>query len=265
MRRPNGGWLAAPLLLLATGCGIGDASATPPPTSLTPPPALVAERASNAEQSPDVVAAPDALRVLVVAVDGAETAGLDAAITTLLGRPGLDVVAVAPGIDAAGELATMSGFPVRALRGGIGDILDGTDGLDDRPHLVVVGITTADVVGASMLHSSAAGVVAEASAHGVPSLVVGGSGNDVDYAAAALQLGELFDFDLDRVLSDDVGWVLAVPSCTRGMVRERLDVDRSIVTTAGAVDCLATDPLPPSDDVEAHERGFATLSRVIPD
>lgn len=260
MRRLHGGWLAAPLLLLATGCGSSGADAAPP-TSLTPPPALVAER-EVAGDNASVAPAREGLRVLVVAVEGANAAGLDAAVTALLGRPELNVVAVAPGVDATREHHTMSGFPVRGLSGGIEHILDGTDGLDQRPDLVVIGITSSSVVGASVRSSTAASVADLAHRRGVASMVVGGDGSDVDYAAAALQLSELFDFELDQILDGGAPWVLAVPSCAGGTVRERLRLPLGDTAAAGPVDCLDDQPLAPVDAAEAHARGHATLSQL---
>lgn len=259
MRRLHGGWLAAPLLLLATGCGTSGADAAPP-TSLTPPPALVAERAVEGEVA-SVAPSGEGLRVLVVAVDGANAPGLDAAVTALLGRPELNVVAVAPGVDATRDHRTMSGFPVRGLSGGIEHILDGNDGLDERPDLVVIGITSASVVGASVRSSAAASVAELAQSRGVPSMVVGGDGGDVDYAAAALQLSELFDFELDQILEGDAPWVLAVPRCAGGTVRERLRLPLGDTGVNGPVDCLDDQPLAPGDASEAHARGHATLSQ----
>lgn len=273
MRRLHGGWLAAPLLLLATGCGAGGSDASGDRTAATeiePAPALVVERDVDAPAAVETAPAiATDLRVLVVGVDVPGAPGLDAAVTTLLSRPHTAVVAavagdVAPAQAAAdADATTMSGYPVRVLRGGIGDIVAGSDGLDARPDLVVVGISADDAVGTAVADSAAAAVARDAEAAGVPVIIVAAGGAEPDFAAAALELDALLDLDLDRLLLGGDALVLAVPSCESGMVRGRAEVSIGTAAPPAAVDCTPTDTAPlgrNADDVTAYGAGFATLA-----
>lgn len=264
MRRLHRGWLAAPLLLLATGCGTGGTDAATPAEVLTPPPALVvAQDASDpiVANRPDPVrqTGADLLTVLVVGIDGARAPGLDAAITTLLGRPATELVVVAS-TDRPGAETTMSGFPVRRLQE-IDAVLAGTAGVR-RPDIVVIGITETSVIGPHGRTTPAAAAARLASAAGIPSLVITTDAREPDFAAAALQLSELFDYQLDRLLIEPSAWALAVPTCPTGLVRGRIEVPVAREPRAVEVDCVTNEPEAPRDDLDAHAQGFVTMTEL---
>lgn len=275
MRRLRGGWLAA-LLAVVSACsadGMPDRAA-PADTLPAKPELAVASRAVL--PPPD---APDSFTVLVTSDEGVDAAGLDAAVSALLGRPGLEIVVVAPArsgrtltgstsVPALEAAATLSGFPAESVDGTPVDAVVAalTQGAA-VPDLVVVGLRSGQTLGRDVDRSGGVAAAQAAAALGVPALVVNAEVvPQVDLAAAALQLTDLFDHELELLIDRPATtWNLNVPTCTRGMLRGRVLVGAARVGHDGALvrsDCTAPATTPHRTDVEAFAQGFATLVEV---
>lgn len=228
---------------------------------LTPPPALVVSSqgaaAPIAADRPDPGGRPsaDVLTVLVLGVDGADAPGLDAAVITLLGRPDVELV-----VAAADGATTMSGFPVRGLHD-LDAVLTGASDVR-TPDLVLIGITEEPVTGSDGNASPAVAAARLAIQAGIPVLVITADGREPDFAAAALQLTELFDLELDRLLAEPAAWALAIPTCPAGLVRGRIEVPVAREHRPVHVDCVTVEPEAPRDHLEAHAQGFVTMTEL---
>lgn len=198
------------------------------------------------------------LTVLVTHPAGVADPGLDALVGALAQRPDLRVVVVAPG-EAASQVTTMSGFPALAAPGTAADAIGAAlAGPAADAGLVVVGIEVRPGVGGP------AGDAGVAVAHGVPAMVVAvEAGAAPDHAAAALQLLEVLDLELDQLLGDPPAvHRLAIPSCQDGMLRGRLAVPAApAADPAVRSDCTSA-VRAPETETEAFSAGWATLTRL---
>ena len=185
--------------------------------------------------------------------------GLDAAAAALAQRPDIRVVIATAGSPDAGA-STMSGFPVTTVdASGSGIVVGAIEATGVRPDLVVVGIDSAPAVdGPDPI--GAAAVAAD-----IPALVVQAEvGDVVDHAAAAMQLLEVLDLELDALLDEPAGvHRLTVPSCRAGTLRGRVSVRaRAAGETLVASDCTTADRSEPADEVTAVRTGYAALTRL---
>lgn len=275
MRRLLGGWLAA-LLVVVPACSADQAPERAVPSDTLPakPELAVASRAIT----PSTVDG-ETFTVLVTSDEGIGAAGLDAAVSTLVGRPGVEVVVVAPsasGRSATGTTGerdlvtsmTIGGYPAQVVHGTPVDAIHAA--LDQRsspPDLVVVGVRTGQTFGSELERSGGVAAARAAADRGVPALVVNAEvAPQVDLAAATIQLTELFDLGLDALV-DGAGsaWNLNVPTCMRGMLRGRVEAPvagREVGDELVRSDCTAAETLPHRSDADAFRQGFATLAEL---
>jgi hypothetical protein len=262
MRFRLGGWTVAVVLVLS-GCGVDDGSEHPSPVAGTAATELAQpELVSARDTLPPAPPSPPSTTSLTVVLthDGeAGDPGLDAAAGALAQRPDIRVVIAVPGAPATGA-TTMSGLPVTPVDAGGSALVDAaTAAAGVEPDLVVVGIRTTSELGGSEPIASAAAT------QGIPALVVEVEDGDiVDLAAAAMQLLEVLDLELDALLDEPAAvHRLTVPSCRDGSLRGRLDVRATPETRMlTASDCLSTDRTVPGDEQAAVGTGHASLARL---
>lgn len=256
MRFRLGGWAVAAVLVL-TGCGVDGGSrdaSTERSGSRTelPRPELVSARDTLPPAPPSTTA----LTILLAHHGDATDPGLDAAAGALAQRPDVRVVIVAGGTAER----TMSGFPVTTVQGGPADEIGAAvEAAGVQPDLVVVGIARTSALG------GVEPLAAAAAERGIPALVVDvEEGDVVDHAAAAMQLLEVLDLELDRLLDEPASvHRLTVPSCRAGSLRGRLDVRATAPSTAlVASECTSPDRSVPDDELAAVTAGYASLARL---
>jgi hypothetical protein len=249
--RTRFGGLAAALALGLGACGSGTTTDDAAPVDPGGEAALPADLVSARDTLPPAPATADALTIVLTHPGGPLDPGLDAAAAALAQRPDVHVV-----IAVAGEpgSATMSGFPVAVTGATAVDAVAAALDADPDTDLVVVGISGGHGIGTTSAEADAA------AAREVPALVVGsGPGPEPDLAAATMQLLEVLDLDLDRILTGDVHR-LAVPSCDHGMLRGRLTARPATAAPEDLrADCTAT-VVPGSAEAEAFGAGYATLA-----
>ena len=256
MRFRLGGWAVAGVLVL-TGCGVdGGTDPSSPADGAAPATELAEPELVSARDTlpPAPTSSTTSLTVLLTHDGEAGDPGLDAAAQALAQRPDFRVVIAVPGAPATAT--TMSGFPVEAVDAG-GSALAAVAGVE--PDLVIVGIRPTAELGGSEPTASAA------AAQGIPALVVEVEDGDVvDLAAAAMQLLEVLDLELETLLDEPAAvHRLTVPSCRAGSLRGRLDVRATPETRVlTASDCLSTDRTEPDDEQAAVGTGHASLARL---
>ncbi|MCO8128093.1 hypothetical protein NHL50_12840 [Acidimicrobiia bacterium EGI L10123] len=251
------GGCAVALVLVLSACGVGSGSDSAAPDVAAAETMELVELASARDTLPPAPHAATSLTVLLTHSGGAADPGLDAAAAALAQRPDIRVAIAAAGTSSDGGI-TMSGFPVTGVNGT--DLVASSIAATGHvPELVVVGIDRTDTPGA------AEAIAAAAADAGVPALVVVVEGGDqVDHAAAAMQLLEVLDLELDALLDEPAAvHRLVVPSCRSGSLRGRLVV-RPTPTAAplGPSDCTSADRSVPDDEASAVGAGYASLSRL---
>lgn len=251
------GGFAVALVLVLGACGSDGGPEAGAPTPERP--ALPSGDLSSVRDTlpPPPVDGAD-LTVLVTHPSGVADPGLDALVGALAQRPDLRVVVVAPG-EAASQVTTMSGFPALASPGTAADaIAAALAGPAADADLVVVGIEVRAGVGGPP------GDAGAAVAHGLPALVVAVEAADApDHAAAALQLLEVLDLELDQLLGDPPAvHRLAVPSCRDGMLRGRLALAPAAAAEPEVRSDCASTAVAPETEAEAFAAGWATLTRL---
>ena len=251
------GGCAVALVLVLSACGEDGASDSAVPGGAATEPIAVAELASARDTLPPAPHTATTLTVLLTHDGAAEDPGLDAAAAALAQRPD---IAVTVAIAGEGVATTMSGFPVAGVAASPASfVADAIAATGVAPDLVVVGIGPASEVG------TGDPLARSAVAAGVPALVVGaGQGDQVDHAAAAMQLLEVLDLELAGLLDEPAGiHRLTVPSCGAGSLRGRLDVSAAPSgTRVPPAECTVADRLVPDDEVTALVAGYASLVRV---
>lgn len=260
MRFRLGGWAVAGALVLS-GCGVDEGREHASPGAGAAgaielaQPALVSARDTLPPAPPSTTS----LTVLLTHDGEAGDPGLDAAAGALAQRPDIRVVIAVPGAPGTGS-TTMSGLPVTGVDAG-GSALVGaaTTAAGVEPDLVIVGITPTTELGGSEPTAAAA------AAQGIPAVVVEVEDGDVvDLAAAAMQLLEVLDLELDALLDEPAAvHRLTVPSCRAGSLRGRLHVRATpqarLLTPS---DCLSSERATPDDEQGAVGTGHASLSRL---
>jgi hypothetical protein len=253
------GGCAVALVLVLSACGVDSDSDSAAPGAARAETVELAELASARDTLPPAPHTATSLTVLLTHAGGAADPGLDAAAAALAQRPDIRVAVATAGTPADGAV-TMSGFPVTTVDADGADLVAATIATTgDVPELVVVGIDRTDAPG------DAEAIAAAAADAGVPALVVAVEGGDqVDHAAAAMQLLEVLDLELDALLDEPAAvHRLTVPSCRSGSLRGRLVVRATPATTPlGPSDCTSTDRSVPEDEPSAVGAGYASLSRL---
>lgn len=241
--------LAVAAALGASACGSGGTDIAAPPLDPEPPAVVDSELASARDTLPPAPATSAALTVVLTHPDGAASAGLDAAASALAQRPDIEVVvAVAEGTGDA----TMSGFDIDVTAPSAAEAVAAAVA-DRSAELVVVGIVDG--------HGAGTPAPAVVDGAGEVATLVVGAGPLPDHAAATMQLLEVLDLELDRLLDGAAVHRLAVPSCQGGMLRGRLATRPGPLATVWQPDCTSTvDPADEEADAFAH--GYATLTRL---
>lgn len=256
--RPGG--CAVALVLLLSACGADEPSdGAAPDGSGEASAVVVADLASARDELPPAPHAATALTVLLVHGGTADDPGLDAAAGALAQRPDIAVTVAIPGTDAGAD-TTMSGFPVARVASTPSELVtDAVAATGVEPDLVVVGIQrVTDVGGTEVLARSATAI-------GVPALVVGAADADqVDHAAAAMQLLDVLDLELGALLDEPAGVIrLTVPSCGQGSLRGRLRVRAAPAPTPlDPAQCTLAARSAPTDEVGALAAGYAALVQL---
>lgn len=247
------GGCAVALVLVLSACGVDSGPDGAAPDAAAVETVELAELASARDTLPPAPHIATSLTVLLTHAGGADDPGIDAAAAALAQRPDIRVA-----IAAAGGAVTMSGFPVTAVDGT--DLVASTIAATGHvPELVVVGIDRTDAP------AEAEAIAAAAADAGVPALVVEVEGGDqVDHAAAAMQLLEVLDLELDALLDEPAAvHRLIVPSCGSGSLRGRLVVRPAPADVPlGPSACTSTDRSVPDDEASAVGTGYASLSRL---
>ena len=273
MRQLARGVLAA-LVLMVAACGDGndDAAATAT-ASARPVPATDLAASSRPGARTTVVGQGGSFTIAVTSPEGIDAAGLDAAVSVLMGRPDTNVAVVAPATDVRADPegrspttvapvdgTTMTGTPASVVNGTMLDAVDSLLVGSARPDLVVIGLTD------DRADTSAAIVAARAvAAAGLPVIVVSVGGDDPDLAGAALLLASIADYELDALLDEPAVHVLTVPACDAGFVRGPVFVDTAPSDSAPpSPDCTSPDVGPFDDEHEAWSAGHATVATRNP-
>lgn len=252
MRLRYGGLVVA----LALGMGACGADGAGPGASADPaerPGPVGLEMVSARDTLRPAPGTAGALTVLLTHPGGVRDPGLDAAASALAQRPDIHVAIAVAGEPGA---TTMSGFPVSATGATAAAAVDAAlaADADGETDLVVVGIGGDHGIGTPAAEAEAA------ARHDVPTLVVG-SGDQPDLAAATMQLLDVLDLELDRLLAGGVHR-LAVPGCEHGMLRGRLATRPAATPPADLrADCTST-VVPAATEPEAYAAGYATLTRL---
>lgn len=260
MRFRLGGWAVA-LGLVLSSCGVDRSPDHASPGAGSEPRSELAgtELVSARDTLPPAPSSATALTVLLTHAGDATDPGLDAAAGALAQRPDVRVVIAVAGA-APGEATTMSGLPVVVVdTGDAGLVAAAVADAGVRPDLVVVGIAGRSALGGSEP------IAVAAAAAGIPALVVEAEGGDaVDHAAAAMQLLEVLDLELDALLDEPAAvHRLTVPSCRSGSLRGRLAVQPAPgPSPLVASDCTSPDRTVPEDELDAVGAGYAALARL---
>lgn len=276
-------WLLALLLasaVLVAACGSDDSSDADDATG--------SEQVddSSAESTVPADASAEVLRIMVSNDDGVTAPGLDALVNALIELPDTEVEVVAPLENQSGtgsntsrttlealDAETASGVPALAVPGFPADTVVWAiddEGLDELPHVVIVGINKGQNIGEFSTISGTVGAAKAAAQRGVPALAAsqGGLIEDGDYPSGVSYvlgwLGEQRADLLDGSAAVEVT-SLNIPTCTTGEIRGLLvlptaesNADREVLES----NCESTLENP-VDDVEGFVNGFVTQS-VIP-
>jgi 5'-nucleotidase len=226
------------------------------------------------------------LHVVVTNDDGVGAAGIDAIVEALRRKPGIRVSVVAPATNRSGSggsttpgpltwkrTTTASGHPAVAVDGFPADTVRvALDDLHLDPDLVVSGINEGQNIGPLAAISGTVGAARAAFARGIPALAVSqGIGTPPAYANGvrrALSWIRVHRHDLERDRDDalDDSATLNIPTCTVGRVRGVVEVPTAVA--ANGRDLLHSDCTSRqrkfTDDVDAFNNGFATLSPLLP-
>lgn len=252
MRLRLGGLVVA-LALGASACGSDGGTDAAPAAAAASGAELVADLVSARDTLPPAPPSASALTVVLTHPGGATDPGLDAAAAALAQRPDIDVVIAAPA--GTGE-QTMSGFPVDVVGATAADAVAAAIDEVGEADLVVVGIHDGHGIGAPSPEAYAA------TERDVAALVVGAEhGDPPDLAAAAMQVLEVLDLELESLLPGDAHR-LTVPSCAQGMLRGRRTTRTGDAPAPELrADCTSDDT--PSDrEADAFALGYATLTRL---
>jgi 5'-nucleotidase len=230
------------------------------------------------------------LTVMVTNDDGVGAPGIDAVVQALRSLPHTTVTVVAPldnqsgtgGKTSTGTLVTSSartasGYPATAVHGYPADTVTWaiTDhGLATRPDLVVSGINYGQNIGPLADISGTVGAARAAVTQGIPSLAASqGIDNSLSprFAEAVPLVKAWVTAHRAALIAHSYGTAplqgnLNVPTCPTGSARGPVTTVMAATGDAAAtttVNCASTSTTY-SNDIEAFEVGFATLTPLYP-
>ncbi len=253
-------------------------------------PVLAGCGASSTAATTTTVPAAAPLTIMVTNDDGVGAPGIDAVVQGLRALEDTRVTVVAPATNQSGTggrtspgtlvtsaATTASGYRATAVHGYPADtvlwaVRDHV--LATRPDLVVSGINFGQNIGPLAALSGTVGAAREAVALGIPALAASqgvDDGSGPDFAEAVPLVERWVTEHRAELLSHSYGATpiqanLNVPTCTPPPVRGTVTTvmaaggDAAATTT---VDCSSTSTTY-SDDLEAFEIGFATITPLYP-
>jgi 5'-nucleotidase len=225
------------------------------------------------------------LRILVSNDDGYAAAGIDAVVEALRVLPGVTVTVVAPATNqsGAGEKTTdgpltatseetASGYPATAVVGYPADsIIYALRDMHLNPDVVVTGLNAGQNMGPLVNVSGTVGAARRAARYAIPSVATsqgfGSGGVPEDYPSGVVAvLAWVRDFRLGRAGPPFQQVAnINIPTCAPGSsVRGTVVVpvaDDLAGRPYGPGDCTSTQTNP-TDDIDAFNWGYATLSDV---
>jgi 5'-nucleotidase len=270
--------MAAAVVLCVGGIITACSSSTPGPSAAT------TSTQNTADQT---------LTIMVTNDDGVGAPGINAVVQGLrtLGKTQVTVVAPLTNESGTGEkttpasagalvtskAVTASGYPATAVHGYPADTVIWAikdHGLSFRPDLVVSGINFGQNIGPLAALSGTVGAAREAVTLGVPAIASSqgvDNGLSPDFAEAVPLVENWVTQHRSELLAHSYGSHptqanLNVPSCAGGSVRGPVNTVLAATGNAGAtttVDCTSTSTTF-SNDLEAFEIGFATLTPLYP-
>ena len=235
-------------------------------------------------------AADRTLTVMVTNDDGVSAPGIDAVVQGLRTLPHTEVTVVAPATNQSGTggktttgtlttsaATTASGYPATAVQGYPADTVIwavADHGLSFRPDLVVSGINFGQNIGPLAALSGTVGAARRAVTLGIPALAASQGADDgagPDFAEAVPLVEHWVTEHRAALLSPAAGSAplqanLNVPTCAPHPVRGPATTVMAASGDAAAtttVDCTSTSTTY-SDDLQAFEIGFATLTPLYP-
>lgn len=222
--------------------------------------------------------------VLVTNDDGVKAPGIDALVRRLQTLPDVDVQVVAPAENKSGSggkttpgalprqrSTTAGGYPATAVTGFPADTVRvALDDLGLRPQLVIAGVNAGQNGGPIAAISGTVGAARAGAQRGIPAIAIS-QGTPADKTSYDYDVGA--DYAAQQVqkllptlgASSDTSTILSinVPSCDVGQVRGLRELQPTTMTSAlllAPSDCAST--ADPTDEAEAFQAGFATLTRL---
>ncbi|MEM0953168.1 MAG: 5'/3'-nucleotidase SurE [Pseudomonadota bacterium] len=234
------------------------------------------------------IAPPPTLTLLVTNDDGIAAPGIDTLVNALVAMDDVDVKVVAPAENQSGssdrttdgklereDSATVSGYQSVAVFGFPADAVNvALNELAIKPDLVVSGVNAGQNVGPFAALSGTVGAARTAARAGVPAVAVSAGlvPATQDFGAAAALVVDWITSNrsalLSGIASASTVTSFNVPGCTAGNMRELVQVPLGNALPTGgpgaifATDCSAEPDAPPTSDVDAMVKGYASVTQV---
>jgi 5'-nucleotidase len=239
---------------------------------------------TTAEQTPKI------LSIMVTNDDGVGAPGINAVVQGLRALPDVEIEVVAPLTNQSGtgerttpgtlvvsNAKTASGYPAIAVHGYPADTVIWAikdHGLKSRPDLVVSGINFGQNIGPLASGSGTVGAAREAVSLGIPAIATSQGIDDGLSAEFSEGVPVVVNWVVEHrseLLDQSYGSQLPqgsinIPSCSGGKVRGTVTTVMAASGNADkafTVDCTSTSTTY-SNDLEAFEIGFATLTPLYP-
>jgi 5'-nucleotidase len=226
------------------------------------------------------------LRILVTNDDGYASQGIDAVVEALRALPDVEITVVAPAENQSGrgdsttdgpveatDTTTASGYPAVAVAGTPADSVNHALDVvlaDAGPDLVVSGSNEGQNLGIITDVSGTVGAARTAARRGIPALAISqGIAEAPDFAAGVTAALDWIEEHRDAVLSFEGAtadvWSINAPTCAVGVNKGVIEIataTESIGTEVGTDTDCSVELAEPSNDVEAFNAGWITLSNV---
>ena len=228
------------------------------------------------------------LRILVTNDDGVAALGMDVLVRALRAMVAVQVTVFAPAKNQSGtggqtSEGQLTAAPAKTVSGSHATAVDGFPAdavvyaLDGghapwRPHLVVSGINDGQNLGPIVNASGTGGAARAAVQRGIPAVAISqGFSEEPAFDAAAQVVTAWIERHRDVLMTSEaqptqiVVTNINVPSCTRGCVRDLVEVSlaKDLEGSFETPNCLST-LASPQTDVEAVQNGFASSTVLGP-